>query len=437
MLYDNAQLARAYLHAWQLTGELAYRDVAVGVLDFMARELLRPDGTFAASLDADTDGVEGATFTWTPRRSGPSWPRPAATSSTCSSTAYGVTTAGNWEGSTILCRVRDDQELAARFGLQPAEVSAAAGRGPGGPARRRAERPQPARDDKALAAWNGLAIGAFADAAAAISSADDAATRALGATYRAVAERAAEALLAGCAAWTAGCGGPGRTAGPVPMACSRITRISPTACSPSTRRRSTSAGSRAHRPWRRSCWTSFADPDGGFFDTADDAEALMTRPKDLQDNALPSGGAMAATVLLRLAALTGEDRYREAAERALAGIVAGRATPPDVLRPVARRHRLRDAPIVEVAIVGDAGDPATAALVEVARRGFRPIACLAVGGGPGGQRRARSWRAASRSTAVPPPTSVAGSSAGCRSTEPEALEALLPRSARRRAWSSG
>ena len=85
MLYDNAQLARVYLHAWQLTGETQYRDVATGVLDFMARDLLRPDGTFAASLDADTEGVEGATFTWTAAEVRASWAQPMATSSSRSS----------------------------------------------------------------------------------------------------------------------------------------------------------------------------------------------------------------------------------------------------------------------------------------------------------------------------------------------------------------
>ena len=141
----------------------------------MLRELTTADGAFAASQDADTDGIEGLTFTWRAAEIrdvlGDDAPLFAA--------AYGVTDDGNWEGVTILSRVATDEALAGRFGLSATEVADAAGRR----ARplllaRRAERPQPARDDKALAAWNGLAIAAFADAAAALAASDpDAAAR--------------------------------------------------------------------------------------------------------------------------------------------------------------------------------------------------------------------------------------------------------------------
>src|SRR5439155_14891326 len=103
MLYDNAQLARVYLHAWQLTGDQHYRDVARGTLDYMARELRTADGSFAASQDADTEGEEGGTFTWTAAAV-----RDALDSDELRrlvSAAYGVTEAGNWEGKTILSRV--------------------------------------------------------------------------------------------------------------------------------------------------------------------------------------------------------------------------------------------------------------------------------------------------------------------------------------------
>src|SRR2546426_1873467 len=155
MLYDNAQLARAYVHAWQLTGDERYRAVAEGVLGFMTDRLRTRDGAFAASLDADTDGVEGATFTWT---AGEIQEVLGPADAEVFAAAYGVTDAGNWEGRTILSRVRSDAEVAERFGLSPNEVAGRLGQARGALRARRSGRPQPARDDKAPAASDGLAI---------------------------------------------------------------------------------------------------------------------------------------------------------------------------------------------------------------------------------------------------------------------------------------
>jgi hypothetical protein len=111
----------------------------------------------------------------------------------------------------------------------------------------------------------------------------------------------------------------------------------------------------------------FADPDGGFFDTASDHERLVTRPKDLQDNATPSGGAMATYVLLRLAAFTGESRYRDAADRALTTVTPYTARYPTAFAMWLQAIDLALAPVAEVAIVGDPREDATKALlVELA-----------------------------------------------------------------------
>ena len=119
MLYDNAQLARVYLHAWAVTGEARYRDVATGTLDFILRDLGRDDGTFAASLDADTDGIEGGTFTW---HAGEIREVLGDSEAAFFAEAYGVTEAGNWEGTTILSRVRSDAELAQARDMPAREV---------------------------------------------------------------------------------------------------------------------------------------------------------------------------------------------------------------------------------------------------------------------------------------------------------------------------
>ncbi len=126
----------------------------------------------------------------------------------------------------------------------------------------------------------------------------------------------------------------------------------------------------------------FEAPDGGFFDTADDAEQLMARPRSLQDNAVPSGGAMATTVLLRLAAFTGESRYRDAAERALAPIVGIAAQHPTGFAQWLGAYALASEPMDEIAIVGDPTAEDTRALLKVARDGFRPRQVIAVAADP-------------------------------------------------------
>src|SRR3954453_14681502 len=118
MLYDNGQLARGYVHAWTLTRDARYRAVATGTLDYMLRELRTPDGAFAASQDADTEGIEGLTFTWRATEVADVLDEEAP----LFGAAYGVTEAGNWEGVTILSRVVSDDELADRFGIPVDDV---------------------------------------------------------------------------------------------------------------------------------------------------------------------------------------------------------------------------------------------------------------------------------------------------------------------------
>jgi uncharacterized protein len=368
MLYDNAQLARVYLHAWSLTGAPAYLEVATGTLDYLVRELHTPDGGFAASQDADTEGEEGATFTWSAgevrARLGPD--------AALFEGAYDVTAAGNWEGRTILRRVRTDAELATAFQATPADVAARLASARTTLLGVRADRPQPARDDKVLAGWNGLALGALADAARALAG-DPAPGRAtLGERYRAVATDAAAALLVGLLgpddrlrrSWK-----DGRATADGVLEDHACLAEGLLALYEATfdERWFVAARSLADR-----ILDGFTDPAGGFFDTDDRHERLVIRPKDLQDNAVPSGNAMAVTVLLRLGALTGEGRYRDAAERAL-GLVAGVvARYPGAFAQwlVALDFALAD--VFEVAVVGDPADPETQRLLGPTRRGFRP-----------------------------------------------------------------
>jgi uncharacterized protein YyaL (SSP411 family) len=369
MLYDNAQLARVYVHAWAVTGDDRYREVATRTLDYILRELTTDDGAFAASQDADTDGIEGLTFTWR----APEIRDVLGDEAALFEAAYGVTDDGNWEGVTILSRVAGDAELADRFAIEPGEVAERLADARSRLLERRAGRPQPARDGKALASWNGLAIGAFADAAAALESSD----RAAADGYRAAAERAAGTIVGGllgddgrlARSWK-----DGRAVGGGVL--EDYTHLADGLLALYELTGEERWFSVARRLLDRVV-VAFADPDGGFFDTADDHERLVTRPKDVQDNAVPSGNAMAARVLIRLAAWTGEGAYRDAAEAAIRTIVPFVARYPTGFAQWLSAIDLALAPLVEVAIVGAPDAPATAALVAEARRGYRPSQVLA------------------------------------------------------------
>jgi uncharacterized protein YyaL (SSP411 family) len=362
MLFDNAQLARVYVHAFHATGERRYLAVAEDTLGYVLRELTRDDGTFAASHDADTDGVEGATFTWSADEIRTILGADAAEFLD----AYGVTDHGNWEHTNILSRVTALGDAAAepRLAIARSRLLAA-----------REGRPQPARDDKALAAWNGLAIAALADASRVAPEASASA-------YRDAAVRCASVLLDAVRtpdgrlrrSWKDGrASHDGVLEDYTHLADGLLALYEATF----DERWFTAA-----RDLMEQVLARFGDPVGGFFDTAVDAEALVTRPKDLQDNAIPSGNAMAAAVLLRLAALTGEGGYRDAAERAhrLTAAFADRYPQGFAQWLVALDFALAD--VVEVAIVGDPDDAATAALRAPLDDGYRPYQVLAMAPDP-------------------------------------------------------
>jgi uncharacterized protein YyaL (SSP411 family) len=417
MLYDNAQLARVYVHAWQLTGDPAYRETARGTLDYMLRELRVEGGGFAASQDADTEGVEGLTFTWTAAEVG----GVLGDAAPLFAAAYGVTEAGNWEGSTILSRVQDDRVLAERFGLPADVVAEQLAKARRILLARRAARPQPARDDKVLAAWNGLAIAALADAARAFDvggSPDDAGR------YRTAAIEAATAVISGLRApdgrlrrsWKDGrATADGTLEDYADLADGLLALYEAT----SDERWFTIARDLADR-----ILDHFADPAGAFFDTPDDGETLVVRPRSQQDNATPSGSSMAATVLLRLAALTAEPRYRVAAEQALATVGPFLARYPTAFAQWLGVLEAAHAGFVELAIVGDPAEGGTRALVRTADSTYRPFTVRALAGDPQASAvplMQLRFRLAGRATAY-----VCRDFA-CRQpvTEPEALEALL------------
>jgi uncharacterized protein YyaL (SSP411 family) len=380
MLYDNAGLARVYLHAYQLTGEPRFRTVAETTLDYMVRELHTRDGLFAASQDADTNGAEGASYVWardevatvldgavvdskSPLRAGDPGLAELFES------AYGITAAGNWEGRTILSRVMSDEQIAARFELPGQEVARRLELARRLLLERRATRPQPALDDKAVAAWNGLALAAFAEAIPVLDRKSD----------RAIAERLAEAalgLLRGADGRLARSFRSARTSGRGGLddySCLADGLVSLYEATFEER------WLIAARELVECVELQFADAAGGWFDTATDAEPLIVRPKETQDGATPSGGATAASVILRLAELTGEGRLRSVAERAIGQMDALAARHARAFPVWLAALDFSVAAVTQVAIVGDPRAADTHALVDVARQGFQPYRVLASG----------------------------------------------------------
>ncbi|EHN10113.1 Thymidylate kinase [Patulibacter medicamentivorans] len=367
MLYDNALLARAYVEGFRLWGDERLRETAERTLAFLADELRGPEGGFLSALDADSEGVEGRFYVWTPEQVR------AALSSADAEAAIawlGVTEHGNFEdGATVLedRGERPDDETVARIraGLLAA----------------RSQRIRPGTDDKRVAGWNGLAIHAFAEASAVLGREDllEVARRAAAFVRRDLTVdgrlRRTWSDRETAGADTSGHGGRARHAAVLEdhgfLLEAAVALFE-------------AGGDPEDLAWAReladTILNRFADPErGAFFATADDAEALLVRRKELDDAPIPSGGASASRGLLRLAALTGEARYADAADGwlRLAATVAERI-PQAVayaLLALDERHR----PPREVAIVGPPA--ARAALVAVVRERSRPGLVLAVGDG--------------------------------------------------------
>ncbi|CDR07160.1 thioredoxin domain-containing protein [Streptomyces iranensis] len=363
MLYDNALLCRVYAHLWRATGSDLARRVALETADFMVRELRTAQGGFASALDADSDDgtgrhVEGAYYVWTPERLGEVLGEADAE---LAAGYFGVTREGTFEHGASVLQLPDGERLtdAARVSSVRERLLAA-----------RELRARPGRDDKVVAAWNGLAIAALAETGAYFDRPDlvNAATEAAELLVRIHMDqrgRLARTSLDGTAGGHAGVLEDYGDVAEGFLALSAVT------------------GDGAWVEFAGllldTVLSRFTDEDGTLFDTADDAETLIRRPQDPTDNAVPSGWTAAAGALLSYAAITGGARHREGAERALAVVRAlGPRAPRFIGWGLAVAEARLDGPR-EVAVVGPGGDPATRALHRAALLATAPGAVVAVG----------------------------------------------------------
>jgi uncharacterized protein YyaL (SSP411 family) len=351
MLYDNALLLRCYAHLARVSaasGPLARR-VARETARFLLRELRTDHGGFASSLDADAAGVEGSTYVWTPSSLVETL---GAEDGRWAASLFAVTPGGTFEHGTSVLQLPADPTDWDRFDAVRQRLLAA-----------RSRRPQPGRDDKVVTAWNGLAITALAEAGAALGERP----------WVDAAAGAAELLLR------------------VHLVDGRLRRSSRdgtagTAVGVLEDYGCLAAGLLAlHQATAAPRWLDaacelldtalarFDDPetDGLFYDTADDAEHLMARPRDPTDNASPSGAAVLAEALLTASALTGpqhHERYRAAAGAALAATGAlARQAPRFAGHWLSVAEAAQRGPL-QVAVAGAADDPRTEALLAQARR---------------------------------------------------------------------
>jgi uncharacterized protein len=400
MLYDNAQLARCYVHAWQALGNPRYRTVATETLDYLLREMRHPRGGFFSAQDADTVEGEGTYYTWTPQEVEGVLEAPEAAAIQAT---YGLTQQGDHEGRNILHLTDKPLTSADREGADGTTLARARAK----LLEVRRTRPGPARDDKILAAWNGLTIAAFADAAVAFESA----------VYRGAAERAGEFVLSELT----GEPDPGRGAGPAggsgdDLGAGEVRGARADGGSGRLGARRLGARRLLHS-WRdgRVSGEGFLDdyacvaegflalyrctfderwfrearaladamaerfrrPAGGFYDTGVDHEVLIARPRALYDSPTPSGTAMAATVLLKMAAYTGENGYRDLAEAALDSLTGVAEAAPVMAGQWLSAALFAQSGATEVAVVGELARHPAFALVAVAREAFRPLVVLA------------------------------------------------------------
>ncbi len=355
MLYDNALLARAYLHGWQVLDHERYRRVCEETLDWMLREMRGPEGGFYSALDADSEGEEGKFYVWTREEIREVLGEAAEPVIE----HYGVSERGNFEGANVL-------HLAGGTGAEEPEGLAEARRAL---FEARAQRIHPGLDDKRLTSWNALAIAALADAGAVLGRED----------YLAAARDCAEFVL-----------------GQLRDADGRLLR--------------TCKDGRAHlnayledhafllealltlyessfeqrwfeeaRSLAETTIERFGDPErGGFFSTSADHEELIARRKEVGDHPIPSGNSSAAMGLLRLAALAGERRFEDEAEGIFRLFAKPAVQHPDAFAHLLRALDFRLSPTREVALVGDdLGD-----LAVVVRQ--KPLFHLVLAGGTEG-----------------------------------------------------
>ena len=365
MLYDNAQLSRLYLHAWQITGDVFFKSIALDIYAYILREMTGEDGGFYSATDADSEGEEGKFFVWTidearaalePLESEMPDPTQIAVET------FGMSGFGNFEGSNILHLPEDPRNIAEDYGMSQADFESALRKIKSRLYEARQERVPPALDDKILTSWNGMTIASIAEAARVLN--DD--------RLRMAAEKAGAFLRDNLVA------ADGRLYRTHKAGRSKLNAYLEDYAN------LIDAWIEMYQLTYDESWFSdarrladftlahFGADDGGFYDTSDDHEALIVRPRNLQDNVTPSGNGMLAKQLLRLAAYTGEARYEEAARRVLRQLSGAMRGYPQAFAEYLNAVDMLVEGIDEVAVVGDVEGDAARNMLRALNSPYRP-----------------------------------------------------------------
>jgi uncharacterized protein len=365
MLYDNAQLVRVYLHAYQVTGKPFYARIVRETLEYVLREMTSPEGAFYGAQDADSEGIEGKFYVWTL----PEIQAILGDDTNLFSSAFGVSTGGNWEGHNILVLAKDANQLAQEFKLPPDEITLRLRNARAKLFAVRGARIWPGLDDKTLTSWNGLMLGAFAEAARVLN--EPKYLEAALANVKLVREklfvdgRLLHTYKAGTAAKINGL----------------LEDYALYALGLCELYRATFDQSVLEFALEltNAALEFFHEPGKGFFDTPHDGEQLIVRPKSFFDSAMPSGNGAMALLLTQLGRLTGKPEWEEIALEAVHGMADFMRQQPTGFGSLLQALEASIAPHREIAVIGDLEDANTQALLEVIHKRFLPLVSLAAG----------------------------------------------------------
>jgi uncharacterized protein YyaL (SSP411 family) len=357
MLYDNALLARLYANAHQLTGDPGFRRTSEGVLDYLLTDLRDPGGGFYSARDADSEGVEGQFYLWSPSEVEELLPPEEAR---LFRRCYDVNLGGNFEGRSILHLPHEVEAVARSEGMDLEDLEGVLDKSREVLREARSRRIPPLRDEKIIASWNGLTIRALAEAGGALARE----------SYIGVARGAAGFVLDQLRR-------DHRLLRSVKDGVARI---------PGFLEDYASVGNALltlHEATLEPCWLDeavwmadrilesfWSEETSTLYDTPEDGEPLLVRPRDVADSATPSGNSLAIELLVRLARVLDSSRYREVGERALASERASMERYPLAFgRLLSVLEALLASPL-EIAIIGDRSDPRTVELRKAALRPF-------------------------------------------------------------------
>jgi uncharacterized protein YyaL (SSP411 family) len=364
MLYDNALLSRLYLHTYLVTGNPFYERIVEETLNYIVREMVSPEGGFYSTQDADSEGEEGKFFVWTPGEIEAALP---AEDARLFMLYYDVTQDGNFEGKNILHVAQDAQKVAdkAQVSLETLQTSLARSREM--LFKLREERVKPGRDEKILTSWNGLMLRSFAEAARYLDRPD----------YLQVATNNAEFLLRELYR-------EGRLLRTYKEGRARLNGYLEDYAFLADGLLALYEASfnprwfiEARRLMVQAIKLFADEQNGGFFDTGSDHEALISRPKDIMDNAIPAGNSVAVDVLLRLAAFTGEEQYRRRADDYLRPMADVAAQHPQAFGHAIGALDFAISQGREIAVIGGPQQSGARALLEVINNRYLPNSILA------------------------------------------------------------